>query len=188
MYRQDYLQTFSYCHHETTSIENFWNIAMLLFVVLILDYVYLANDNRILNRKLKIEHYQLPVWTSERRAVPAPLMTSWCCSCWEVDLNAFESLEFRIHRSIPNDDRGILESNTMMSLVEQELLVFPTFKPAVGNVQFLVFCSIFCCSLFVFFIFWSLHYRSYSKRTSYIIQAFRTYFQINKSTLWVHFI
>jgi hypothetical protein len=36
------------------------------------------------------------------------------------------------------------KSNTMMSLVEQELLVFPTFKPAVGNVQSLVFCSIFC--------------------------------------------
>jgi hypothetical protein len=31
----------------------------------------------------------------------------------------------------------------MMSLVEQELLVFPTFTPAVSNVQSLVFCSIF---------------------------------------------
>ena len=66
-------------------------------------------SNQILNRNLKIEHYQQPVCTSERRAVPAPLMTSSCCSCWEIDLKAFESLEFRIHRSIPNDDRGILD-------------------------------------------------------------------------------
>ena len=51
------------------------------------------------------------------------------------------------------------KSNTMMSLVEQELLVFPTFTPAVSNVQSLVFCSIFGCSLFVFFVFWPLHYR-----------------------------
>ena len=37
-------------HHGTTSIEIFWNIAMLLFVVLILAcmYVYLINDNRLL--------------------------------------------------------------------------------------------------------------------------------------------
>jgi hypothetical protein len=81
--------------------------------------------------------------TSERRAVPAPLMTSWCCSCWEVDLKAFESFEFRIHRSIPNDDRGILDC----------------WKDIVRNVQSLVFCSIFGCSLFVFFVFWPLHYR-----------------------------
>jgi hypothetical protein len=45
------------------------------------------------------------------------------------------------------------KSNTMMSLVEQELLVFSTFTPAVSNVQSLVFCSIFGCSLFVFFVF-----------------------------------
>jgi energy-coupling factor transporter transmembrane protein EcfT len=51
------------------------------------------------------------------------------------------------------------KSNTMMSLVEQELLVFPTFTPAVSNVQSLVFCSIFGCSLFAFFVFWPLHYR-----------------------------
>jgi hypothetical protein len=30
---------------------------------------------------------------------------------------------------------------------------------AVSNVQSLVFCSIFGCSLFVFFVFWPLHYR-----------------------------
>jgi hypothetical protein len=30
------------------------------------------------------------------------------------------------------------KSNTMMSLVEQELLVFPTFKPAVGNGSFMM--------------------------------------------------
>jgi hypothetical protein len=51
------------------------------------------------------------------------------------------------------------KSNTMMSLVGQELLVFPTFTPAVSNVQSLVFSSIFGCSLFVFFVFWPLHYR-----------------------------
>ena len=44
------------------------------------------------------------------------------------------------------------KSNTMMSLVEQELLVFPTFTSAVSNVIFLVFCSIFGCSLFVFVV------------------------------------
>ena len=51
------------------------------------------------------------------------------------------------------------KSNTMISLVEQELLVFPTFTPAVSYVQSLVFCSICGCSLFVFFVFWPLHYR-----------------------------
>ena len=47
----------------------------------------------------------------------------------------------------------------LMSLVERELLVFLTFTPAVSNVQSLVFCSIFGCSLFVFFVFWPLYYR-----------------------------
>ena len=51
------------------------------------------------------------------------------------------------------------KSNTMVSLVELELLVFPKFTPAVSNVQSLVFCSTFGCSLFVFFVFWPLHYR-----------------------------
>jgi hypothetical protein len=41
------------------------------------------------------------------------LLHQWhqsCCSCWEIDMQSFESLEFRIHQSIPNDNHGILHS------------------------------------------------------------------------------
>jgi hypothetical protein len=69
---------------------------------------------------------------------------------WSMNTNSSDSNAFR---SISH------KSNTMMSLVEQELLVFPTFTPAVSDVQSLVFCSIFGCSLFVFFVFWPLYYR-----------------------------
>ena len=47
----------------------------------------------------------------------------------------------------------------LMPLVEQELLVLSKSTQAVSNAQSLVFCLMFCWSLFVIFYFLSLHCR-----------------------------
>ena len=62
----------------------------------------------LLKKRLSITNTRCEFWKGKQF-----LLQQWhqsCCSCWEIDMQSFESLEFRIHQSIPNDNHGILHS------------------------------------------------------------------------------
>jgi hypothetical protein len=131
------------------------------------------------------------VWTSEGQSDPDPLVASvvllllwdWFASIWNLEscmmtLSAIQYCMIVIRNWLLHTEFLWLKclqinlttrATRLMQLVDQDLIVLPKFTQAFSNAESLVFCLMFCWSLFVIFFF---------------VITFRKYFQINTYTSW----